>query len=108
MFESNMFDAVVCLGGALSHIVDRVQREKAIDELVRVAKKNAPIFVSVIGRLAVLICELINYPEEIEDEKFFCRVRDTGDYYGEYGFTPCHFYLPEELEESFKRRGADS
>ena len=55
MFKDNTFDAVLCLGGALSHIVVEERREKAIDELVRVAKKNAPIFISVIGRLAALI-----------------------------------------------------
>ncbi|MEW5760634.1 MAG: class I SAM-dependent methyltransferase, partial [Candidatus Thermoplasmatota archaeon] len=55
VFDNNTFDAVICLGGALSHVVNRKQREKAIDELIRVAKKNAPIFVSVIGRLAICI-----------------------------------------------------
>lgn len=27
-----------------------------------------------------------------------------GDYPGGYGFTACHFYLPEELEEEFKSK----
>lgn len=104
MFENNTFDAVTCSGGALSHIVDKKQREKAIDEFVRVARKNAPIFVSVIGRLAVLVSELINFPEEIEIKKVFQKIRDTGDYQGGYGFAPCHFYLPKELKESFEGR----
>jgi len=107
MFRDNIFDAVLCLGGALSHVVDKRQREKAIDELIRVAKEGAPIFISVIGRLAVLISELVNFPEEIEIEDIFRRVRDTGDYYGELGFAPSHFYLPEELESSLKRRGVE-
>lgn len=104
MFENKTFDAIICSGGALSHIVNKKQRERAIDELVRVAKKGAPIFVSVIGRLAVLVSELIHFPEEIEIKKMFRKVRDSGDYQGNYGFTPCHFYLPEELRESFERR----
>lgn len=104
MFKNNTFDTVICLGGALSHLVNKKQREKAIDELVRVARKNSVIAVSVIGRLAVLVRELINFPKEIEIKTVFQRVRDTGDYYGGYGFAPCHFYLPEELEESFKKR----
>jgi len=104
MFENNTFDTVICFGGALSHIVDKKQREKAIDELVRVAKKNAPILVSVIGRLAVLVSELICFPEEIKIKKLFQKVRDTGDYQGGYSFAPCHFYLPKELKESFERR----
>jgi len=104
MFENKTFDTIICSGGALSHIVNKKQREKAIDELVRVAKNGSPIFVSVIGRLAVLVSELINFPEEIEIKKVFQKVRDTGDYQGGYGFAPCHFYLPEELKESFERR----
>ena len=107
MFKDNVFDAVLCLGGALCHVVDKEQRERTIDELIRVAKNRAPIFISVIGRLAVLIGELVNFPEEIEIEDIFRRVRDTGDYYGELGFAPSHFYLPEELEEALKRRGVE-
>ena len=106
-FRDEEFDAVLCLGGALSHIVDRERREKALDELIRVAKRGAPVFISVIGRLAVLVCELINFPEEIEIEEVFCRIRDTGDYYGELGFAPCHFYLPEELRRALEERGAE-
>jgi len=102
-FGNETFDAVVCLGGPLSHVVSRSEREKAVDELVRVAKKRAPIFVSVIGRIAVLVTELVRLPHEIELE-LFPKLRDTGDYHGGYGFAPCHFYLPEDLREEFERR----
>jgi len=105
MFKDETFDAVLCLGGALCHIVDRERRERAIDELIRVAKPKASIFVSVIGRLAVLVNELVKFPEEIEIEEVFVRIRDSGDYYGGYGFAPCHFYLPEELKRAFEERG---
>jgi ubiquinone/menaquinone biosynthesis C-methylase UbiE len=103
-FKSNSFDAVVCLGGALSHIVDNGKREKAIDELIRVAKRRAPIFVSVIGRIGLLVSELTLFPQEIAIDKLFKRCRDTGDYFGGYGFAPCYFYLPEELRQSIGRR----
>lgn len=105
MFKDDTFDAVICLGGALCHVVDEACREKAIDELIRVAKKDCSIFVSVIGRLAVLVNQLVRLPEQIEIEDVFRRVRDTGDYFGGYGFAPSHFYLPEELREAFERRG---
>ena len=104
MFDDETFDAVVCLGGPLSHVLERVRREKAIDELKRVAKKGSPILVSVIGRLAVLVMTLVRLPKEIELE-IFPRIRDTGDYYGGYGFAPCHFYLPEELREVLEKKG---
>ena len=104
MFEDNTFDAVICLGGTLSHLVNKAKREKAIDELIRVTKKNAPFFISVIGRLAVLVGELVRFPKEIEIKEVFQRIRDSGDYFGGYGFAPCHLYLPEELEKSLKKR----
>jgi hypothetical protein len=85
--------------------LNKKQREKAIDELIRVAKKKALIFISVIGRLAVLIGELVRFPKEIQIKEVFQKILDTGDYHGGYGFAPCHLYLPEELEESLKKRG---
>ena len=106
VFENEVFDATICLGGPLSHIVDEARREKAINELIRVVKKGSPVFVSVIGRSAVLVNELIRLPEEIELE-IFPRIRDTGDYYGGYGFAPCHFYQPEELKKSLEKRGLE-
>lgn len=111
MFEDNAFDAVICLG-ALSHVVEESNREKAIDELIRVAKKNAPIFVSVIGRLAILECGLVHWPEDVEIDGLYRKLYDTGDYGGGPGmhargrtFAPCHLYLSEELKGSFKKRG---
>jgi len=103
MFENETFDCVVCLGGPLSHIVDQARRERAITEMKRVAKKDSNILVSVIGRFAVLVTELVRLPKEIELD-IFPRIRDTGDYFGGYGFAPCHFYTPEELKKSFEKK----
>jgi ubiquinone/menaquinone biosynthesis C-methylase UbiE len=104
VFEDEVFDAVVCLGGPLSHIVDEGRRQKTVDELIRVAKKGSPVFVSVIGRMAVLVNELVRFPEEIELD-IFPRMRDTRDYFGGYGFAPCHFYQPEDLKKMLEKRG---
>lgn len=104
MFRDNTFDGVICLGGAPSHILDKNRREKSIDELIRVTRKGSPIFISLIGRLAVLVIELICFPQEIEIEEVFQSIRNTGDYHGDYGFAPCHFYLPKEMEKSLKKR----
>ncbi|MFH1141386.1 MAG: class I SAM-dependent methyltransferase, partial [Chloroflexota bacterium] len=60
------FDAVVCLGGPLSHVLDQRARDKAIAEMIRVAKRGAPILVSVMGRLSLLVVELTMFPFEIE------------------------------------------
>ena len=103
-FGEGTFDAVLCSGGPLSHILEPHNRTQAISELTRVAKSGAPIFVSVMGRLAVLVVILNESQLEI-DMPHFKFLRDTGDYLGERGFTACHFYLPEELKREFTRDG---
>lgn len=105
MFKENTFDAVLCLGGPLGHLVHQQQRQRAADELVRVAKPNAPIFVSVIGKLAVLMNTIVYlWPELESDPDVWRTYAITGDYFGDYDFTACHFYLPEELQEEFKEK----
>ena len=101
-FGDASFDAVLCTGGPLSHVLDPIDRAKAITELIRVAKPGAPIFVSVIGKLGVMVVILMLSQHEIE-EPHFKLLRETGDYLGGYGFTACHFYLPEELRREFSR-----
>jgi len=105
-FADETFDAVVCLGGPLSHVLDKCERDKAISEMVRVARKGAPVVASVMGRLSVLIVELAMFQHEIE-LPHFKQMRDTGNYLGGYGFTPCHFFLPEELEGAFTRSNVE-
>jgi SAM-dependent methyltransferase len=103
-FKDNSFDAVLCLGGPLSHVLDQHEREMAIKELLRVAKQDAPVFVSVMGRLSILVIEMALFPQELE-KSFFKPMRDRGDYFGHSGFTACHFFLPEELVNAFESQG---
>jgi len=53
-YADKQFDAVLCLGGALSHIIDDGQRSQALRELQRVARQHAPIVISVGNRLSSL------------------------------------------------------
>ena len=53
IFSNEKFDAVLCLGAPLCHLLDVKQRETAAAELCRVAKKGAPIFASVISRVGL-------------------------------------------------------
>lgn len=101
-FSGGSFDAVVCSGGPLSHTLDADDRRQAISEFVRITKPGAPIFVSVMGRLAVLVVILDESKQEIGMEHFNL-LRDTGDYLGGRGFTACHFFLPEEFRQEFNR-----
>ena len=54
-FADATFDAVICTGGPLSHVLDPADRERAIGELARVAKPGAPVFVSAMSRLSILV-----------------------------------------------------
>ena len=105
-FESNSFDAIICLGGPLSHILDAGHRDQAISELLRIAKPGAPVFASVMGRLSLLVVELELFQPEIEMPHFI-EIRDTGSYQGFSGFTACHFFLPEELRQAFEKPGVE-
>ena len=105
-FADQTFDGVICLGGPLSHVVDKRRRDRAIRELVRVAKPGAPLAVSVMSRLSVLVVELTLFPEEVE-MPHYQKLLNTGDYLGGYGFTACHFFLPEEFRAAFTARGVE-
>jgi 2-polyprenyl-3-methyl-5-hydroxy-6-metoxy-1,4-benzoquinol methylase len=105
-FDDNTFDGVICLGGPLSHVVNPRRRDRAISELIRVAKPGAPIAVSVIGRLSLLVVELTLFPHEVE-LPHFQKILNTGNYLGGYGFTACHFFLPEEFRAAFDDKGVE-
>ncbi len=105
MFGGKAFDAVLCLGAPLTHLLERDERDKAMKELVRVAKKYAPIFISVIGRIGLLKSMLTDYPHEMQYIKTHW---ETGDYVpgiSGKGFTTAHWFLPEELTELAEKHG---
>ena len=107
IFPDKKFDAVLRLGGPLNHLLRAEQREKAARELVRVAKKKAPIFVSVISRIGLLKTILVNFQQEMQYAKHHW---EAGDYvpglHGE-GFTAAHWFLPEELRELVEQCGVN-
>jgi len=105
-FADNSFDGVICLGGPMSHVVDENEREKAVGELIRVAKPGSYIFCSVIGRLAVFKTLLIQCPEELKTD-IFAKYRNSGDYDGSNGFTSCRFFLADDLYKLFDRMDVD-
>jgi 2-polyprenyl-3-methyl-5-hydroxy-6-metoxy-1,4-benzoquinol methylase len=110
-FTEETFDAVLCLGGPLNHILNAGQRSRAVAELVRVTKRGSPLFISVISRLAVLRTILVESPNEIQDCKHHLEI---GDYIPHVlprrqvkEFTAAHWFLPEELRELCTNNGID-
>ena len=106
-FPEGCFDAVLCLGGPLNHLLEAKRREKAAEELTRVAKKKAPIFVSVISRIGLLKTILINFPQEMQYAKHHLEVGDYIPGLQGQGFTAAHWFLPEELRKLFERHGVE-
>jgi 2-polyprenyl-3-methyl-5-hydroxy-6-metoxy-1,4-benzoquinol methylase len=113
-FHDKSFDAVVCLG-PLSHLINRADREKALNEILRVAKKNAPVFVSVINRCGVYRTVLQELPELLTDpshKETFTKGIHRAHYlhprepHG--GFTNAYFFRPTELKELFETRGVET
>lgn len=101
-FPNNSFDAVLCLGGALSHIYPEADRKKAISELVRVAKKNAPLFVSVMGKLGTLT-RFHRWVHELKNTQHFRRFYMKGDDYQWHGAAYSHFFELDELKSLFTK-----
>jgi len=106
-FAGASFDAVLSFS-ALSHLVERPERDAAVAELVRVARKGAPLFVSVINRFGVyrtilqrpdLHTDLVN-PEQ---RPLFSTGVHRG--HGSGRFPAAYFFTPEELRETMERHG---
>lgn len=107
-YETSEFDAVCCLGGPLSHVLDPGERSRSIGELKRVATANGPVCVSVMGRLACLR-EIVQrwLPEE---HGLLDSIAETGDYtydllaeHGDgEGWAECHFFRAAELEAALE------
>ncbi len=104
--RDNNYDAVICLGGPVSHIEGEENRNKAVSELRRVAKEGAPIFIGVFGRIGALMLSVQFWPNEIGLPSFrdFYEKGDDNLWHGKYY---AHFFLPEELENMVKRNGLD-
>jgi SAM-dependent methyltransferase len=96
-FPDGRFDAVLCLGAALSHVVDPAARRRTLAELRRVAKPGAPLFVSGLNRIAgyrgVVQWPYTwekDFPDGLAAFAATGRAADAAD-------APWYAFLPEEL-----------
>jgi SAM-dependent methyltransferase len=51
-YADRVFDAVICLGAPLSHLVEGRARSRAVEEMARVTRPGGWVFLTGIGRLA--------------------------------------------------------
>ncbi|UPW00681.1 class I SAM-dependent methyltransferase [Halorussus gelatinilyticus] len=110
-FADDAFDAVCCLGGPLSHVVDDDERATAMAELRRVAVPGAPVFVSVIGRFAMLR-DILKFTLD-DSHGLLAPVAADGDYTAERvaqladgeGWAECHGFRADEFERELEAAG---
>jgi SAM-dependent methyltransferase len=95
-FPTGRFDAVLCLGAALSHVIDPAWRRRALAELRRVAKPGAPLFVSGLNRIAAYR-GVVQWPDTWKDyPDGLAAFAATGSARGTEG-PPWYAFLPEEF-----------
>ena len=112
-FSADSFDAVCCLGGPLSHVVDAAERATALAELRRVATPAAPVVGSVIGRFAMLR-DVLTFSLDASHGLLAPIARD-GDYTAERvaehadgeGWAACHGFRAAEFEMELLVAGFD-
>ncbi len=103
-FENDSFDVVLCLGGPLSHVSPESERQKAIDELIKVAKKGGLIFISVMSKYGTLLATPSGWPQEVGNKKVFENLAFNGEDYRWRGTGYCHFFTSSELESIFVKK----
>lgn len=103
VFKDNSFDAVICLGGPLSHVSPEKSRSRAVSELRRVAKKGAPIFISVMGKFGTLSSCPRRFPGDIAASKNHDSFIKKGDDYLWIRKHYCHFFTRDELIKVISR-----
>jgi len=106
-FKNSSFDAVLCLGGPICHVHPQSERAKAVKELIRVAKSNAPIFVSAMSKYGVLLATPEGWPQEVGNKQYFDDLIATGNdyHFGHTGF--CHFFTSTELRKVLTSRNTE-
>jgi len=113
-FDDGDFDAVCCLGGPLSHVIDPTERQHAVRELRRVAVDGAPVFVSVMGFIAVVERLMQVAPEFEQGVRQLPGLLESQTYSADLleetdvedpTFVECHFFRADELRRLFSENG---
>ena len=97
-FSTNAFDAVLCLGGPLTHISDETERTQATSELIRVAKPGAIVCIAVVGYLAMLRTVLSRHSQELIMPRYWELIKE-GKGNNLVGDSLWHFFRASELQQ---------
>jgi ubiquinone/menaquinone biosynthesis C-methylase UbiE len=114
MLEDDRFDTVICYGAPLNYLLEN--REKAVEELIRVTKPGGTVLISVNSKWGVIRTQLGR--EEFDYISFFGKpdywyineVIETGDLpqHEMVSHPPRHFFEAEELENLLVKLGLDN
>jgi SAM-dependent methyltransferase len=96
------FQAVLCLGAPLSHLVEAESRARAVCELARVARPGARVFLTGIQRLAAYRGSIFWGLWEMWDRETTPRARATGLASGD---SIWYRFAPRELETLAEKAG---
>lgn len=103
--SDNRFDLTLLLG-PLYHLLDHNDRIQAINEALRITKKNGIVFLGFISRYAPIYDLLKRIPEEqnirIEHIKEMYQKTNNINVFENNGFTDAHFMDPTEIDELLK------
>jgi SAM-dependent methyltransferase len=103
-FRSHAFDSVVCYGGPLSYVADRI--DQAVDELLRVTKPGGHVLLSVMSLLGSVRAFLPGVRSDIESFGLeeLQAILDTGNQRGPISRGHhCHMYRWQELRALLDR-----
>ena len=94
VFSEGQFDAVLCLGGVLSHLPAADDRRRALRELRRMVRPNGLIFISAFNRLAGFR-SAVQWPAAWS--QFFPRLLYGGQVPMGPSALPTYSFYPEEF-----------
>lgn len=93
-FTDAQFDAVLCLGGPLSHLTDPAARQRALRELGRVLRPEGHLFISAINRLGGLR-SAVQWPNAWP--QLIPRLLESGQVPMGPSAIPVYTFYPEEF-----------
>ena len=96
------FDAVLCLGGVLSHLPDPAARQRALRELGRVLRPAGPLFATAFNRLAGFR-SAVQWPGAWS--QFFPRLLESGHVTMGPDALPVYTFWPEEFTGELAQAG---
>lgn len=99
-YETGSFDVVTCLG-PLYHITDKIQRNKCIEESLRVLKKGGILAVAYINKHYIMHQVMLKNKSYLNKE-FIDKILDTGiirEGEKECFWTDAFFTTPTEIEK---------